>query len=248
MDSDSPTDNSSTADPGTAGESSSTSPFWRDSTLDEPAVTWTEDEVASIGVADQLRRGLHALIAGEHDVATLEQVRRDLDVALHALDASPPKHKELGKWESPDMIEPPAVDTPFTNSLTRPVSGPGNPWSIPLHVVRRGEEAVTVVTLGAGYEGAPERAHGGVVSAIFDDLCGFLLTLQRVIAFTASLTVNYHAGTPLHEPITYRGWVERTDGRKLYLKAECRRGDEDPDGELITSCEALFISIDPLSF
>ncbi len=205
---------------------------------------WTGEEQARIDVSDRLRLGLHRLVGSDHDEATLRAVVKALDEALEPLANAPRRTRELGKWADPDGIEAPADGEAFNNSIDRPVSGPGNPWSIPLHVIRRDDRAVTTVNLGPGYEGAPDRAHGGVVSAIFDDLCGFLLTLDLVIAFTASLTINYHAGTPLNSPLTYSAWIEKREGRKMYMRGECRVGDEDPEGELVTSCTALFISID----
>lgn len=124
----------------------------------------------------------------------------------------------------------------FYNSPMRPISGVGTAWSIPLHVFRDGNDAVTTVTLGPAHEGAPERSHGGFVAAIYDDLLGFLLMLRGAIAFTAYLKVNYVAGTPIGKPIEFRCRIDRVEGKKLFLVGECHDGDE-----LLTTCEALFI-------
>lgn len=207
---------------------------------------WTDEEVARVAVANQLRRGHHALLGGDHEPSTLNDLAEALDAALSVLDGAPPRPPILGKWADPSTIMVPDDGEAFLNSVNRPVSGHGNPWSIPLDVVRQGELAVTVVELGSGYEGAPDRSHGGVVSAIFDDLCGFLLTLHKSIAFTASLTINYKAGTPLHVPITFSAGIDRAEGRKLFMKGECRAGSEDADGELLTTCEALFITVNEM--
>ncbi len=207
---------------------------------------WTPAERAQIDAAAQLRRATHLLVGGDHDAATLQTVADSIESAIAPLKNAGARTRRDEKWANPETIEAPADNTVFEGSLDRPVSGPGNPWSIPLEVVRRGDRAVTTATLEAACEGAPARAHGGVVSAIFDDLCGFLLTLNLTMAFTASLTVNYHAATPLDEPLTFAAWVERTEGRKLHLRGECRRGVEDPTGELLTSCTALFITVDRL--
>ncbi len=207
---------------------------------------WTENEVARIAVADQLRRGLHGLVGGDHDTEALIELAAVLDTVLAPLEDAPPAVLDMGKWADRTEIAIPADNAKLFSGASRPVSGPANPWSIPLEVYRRGDRAVTTTELGAGFQGAPQRSHGGVVSAIFDDLCGFLLTFDKNIAFTAYLTVNYHAGTPLHQPITFSAWVERTEGRKLFLRGECRIGTEDPEGELLTSCDALFLTIDEM--
>jgi hypothetical protein len=73
------------------------------------------------------------------------------------------------------------------------VSGPWNPLGIAIEVHREGDEAVAEVSLGAAFEGAPGRSHGGIVAAIFDDVLGYLLTLIQEPGFTGELTVRYHA-------------------------------------------------------
>jgi acyl-coenzyme A thioesterase PaaI-like protein len=125
---------------------------------------------------------------------------------------------------------------PFFNAPDRPFSGVGTPWSVPMHVVREGDRAVCELVMGPAFEGAPGMAHGGVVAGIYDDLLGFLLMLQGTVAFTAYLTVNYHQATKVGEHLRFEAWVERTEGKKLYLAAECHSGDE-----LITSSDGLFI-------
>ncbi len=217
-----------------------------DSTPFADASGWTENEQARIAVADQFRRGLHNLVGGEHDTEALLALANTLDQTLQSLDDAPPREQILGKWSEPHTVEIPKDNAQLFTGANRPVSGPANPWSIPLDVFRRGDKAVTTVELGPGFEGAPDRSHGGVVSAIFDDLCGFILSFDRSIAFTAYLTINYHAGTPIRQPITFSAWTDRTEGRKLFLRGECRLGSEDPDGELVSSCDALFLKIDPM--
>lgn len=120
------------------------------------------------------------------------------------------------------------------------VSGPWNPLGIAIEVHRDGDEAVADVTLGAAFEGAPGRSHGGIVAAIFDDLLGYLLTLHRTPAFTGELRVRYLAPTPIGQPLTIRGRLLERDGRKLYTAAEASA-----DGEVVASAEATFITIEP---
>lgn len=57
------------------------------------------------------------------------------------------------------------------------VSGRTNPLGIGVRVVRVGDAAVGTVALGPAHEGAPRRAHGGVLAAIFDEVMGFTLSL-----------------------------------------------------------------------
>jgi hypothetical protein len=54
----------------------------------------------------------------------------------------------------------------------RAVAGPANPAALPIDFRRDGEAVAATVELGPMHEGAPGRAHGGVVAGLFDDLTG----------------------------------------------------------------------------
>ena len=76
---------------------------------------------------------------------------------------------------------------------------------------REGDEAVLTVTLGSAFEGAPGRAHGGVVATLIDEAMGMVLHIVGTPAFTGRLTVNYRAPTPLNEHLEDRtGWPTAT--------------------------------------
>ena len=85
---------------------------------------------------------------------------------------------------------------------------------------REGEEAVCQVTLGPAFEGAPGRAHGGVVAALFDETMGLVLSISSTPAFTGRLTVTYRAPTPLGEPLEVRARLAGRTGRKMTITAE----------------------------
>jgi hypothetical protein len=169
----------------------------------------------------------------------LDRLRHLLEPELDGLRTGERRSRPVSSWSG--RWEQPIPDDGgwFDNYPFRPVSGAANPWSIPLEVQRQGDRAVTTVRLGAAFEGAPARSHGGVVSAIFDDLCGFVLVTEEVMAYTASLTIGYRAATPLHEPITFACWLDRREGRKLTIKGACHAGEQ-----LLTTCDALFIVVE----
>ncbi|MEZ5228327.1 MAG: hypothetical protein R2710_17135 [Acidimicrobiales bacterium] len=191
------------------------------------------------GAAEQLRRLHHALVGHLHDPALVDAVTEQLSAVADQLETGTPRQRLPWTARSERMI--PADGELFTLDFDRPVSGPGNPWSIPTPVRRIGHKAVTTVELGQGYEGAPQRSHGGIVAAIYDDLCGFNLVLEAELAFTGWIRINYKAPTPLHEPITFATWIEQREGRKLGIVGECHSAD----GTLLSTCEALFIKVDP---
>jgi len=127
----------------------------------------------------------------------------------------------------------------------RPVSGRSAPLGFDVDVFRQGNEAVGRVTLRSAHEGAPARSHGGIVSALFDDLLGFVLTIEQQPAFTGELTIRYEAPTPIDEPLECRVRLTERDGRKLHMTGELTVLRT---GQVTARSRAIFIAIDPEMF
>jgi acyl-coenzyme A thioesterase PaaI-like protein len=123
------------------------------------------------------------------------------------------------------------------------VSGMANPMGIAAKLWREGEEAVCHVTLGAAFEGAPGRAHGGIVAALIDETMGLVLSILATTAYTGRLSITYRAPTPVGEPLEVRARKQELSGRKLTITAEMRCGDR-----LLAEAEGLFITVDPARF
>jgi acyl-coenzyme A thioesterase PaaI-like protein len=125
----------------------------------------------------------------------------------------------------------------------RPISGQASPYGLDVRVFRDGDEAVGHVTLGAAHEGAPGRSHGGLVSALFDDVFGFLLSITMQPAFTGTLTVRYEHGVPIGQPIQCRVRVDRIEGRKMFMSGELTGLDDSGTPTTFSRSTAIFITI-----
>jgi acyl-coenzyme A thioesterase PaaI-like protein len=193
--------------------------------------------------AAALRRLGHVLMRHEADEQLLLQVAAAADRVADDVAAAPPRARDTAALkrrmfdaEVPDGGRMVHFDECF-------VSGPWNPLGIAMQVRRDGDAAVATVSLGAAFEGAPGRSHGGIVAAIFDDVLGYLLSLHHVPAFTGELSVRYLAPTPLERPITFRAELVGREGRKLATRADAHAG-----GERIATATATFIAVDPARF
>jgi hypothetical protein len=69
---------------------------------------------------------------------------------------------------------------------------------------------------------------------VFDELLG---RSQLGAGFTGRLTITYRRPTPLLKQIDLCAWVDRTDGRKRWVKGTARY-----DGTLLAEAEGLFIA------
>lgn len=127
----------------------------------------------------------------------------------------------------------------------RPVSGRSSPWGLDLRLHRHGDEIDARVVLRSAHEGAPNRSHGGIVAALFDDVFGYVLGVIHQAAFTGELTVRYHAPTPLHRELSCRVHLDEQVGRKILMVGTLTDLDS---GQVVASARATFIAVDPEMF
>ncbi len=132
-----------------------------------------------------------------------------------------------------------------------PLMGLSNPLSPPIVMDydegdghgAGGTQIVARVTFGPAYEGPPGFVHGGFIAAAFDEVLGATQSLSGEQGMTAHLEIDYRNPTPLGEELWIRGWLERTEGRKIWARAELRHGDR-----LCAEAGALFLALRPGTF
>ncbi|MEP1123454.1 MAG: PaaI family thioesterase [Ilumatobacter sp.] len=197
---------------------------------------------ARIRLGRAYRRLGHA-IAGHHaSVDTLDALTTDIDRLERTMASGDVRNRRI---ERPDGDWGPGPDDgeEMFSFDDRPISGRAAPYGLDLSVVRDGAEAVGRVTLGAAHEGAPGRSHGGIVSALFDDVFGFVLTIEGQAAFTGTLTIRYEQGVPIGVPLECRVRLDRREGRKLFMSGELCVVASGQDADVVTRATAIFIAI-----
>lgn len=193
--------------------------------------------------AAALRRFGHTLMEHEADDELLARVTTAAERTTAALEAAPRRARDAVRMKQQFFPEEVADGQRVNHFDECFVSGRWNPLGIGIEVWRDGDGVVATVTLGAAYEGAPGRSHGGIVAAIFDDVMGYLLSVHQIPAFTGELTVRYLAPTPMGVELTYRSWIVHRDGRRLLTEAEATA-----EGQKVASATATFIEVDPSRF
>ncbi|MFS3127675.1 PaaI family thioesterase [Nocardioides sp. Bht2] len=116
----------------------------------------------------------------------------------------------------------------------------GNPSLPPFTVLEVGEEGVFADATFRAFHMGRLAAHGGYVSLLFDELAGYA-TMERVssgFARTAFLKVDYRSLTPIDRPLRVRVWVDRIEGRKLFVLGTLHDGDR-----LCAEMDALFLQV-----
>lgn len=120
-----------------------------------------------------------------------------------------------------------------------PLVGLANPVAPPLNLRLEGNQVIGTVTYGQQYEGPPQHCHGGYVAASFDEVLGMVQSTTGHPGMTGRLTIHYRKPTPLYKEVTFRGRVERVEGRKIFVSGTLH--DEDT---LCAEAEAVFVSVD----
>jgi acyl-coenzyme A thioesterase PaaI-like protein len=132
---------------------------------------------------------------------------------------------------------------PASGFEDRAVGGRANPTGVDFEVRFEEDEVVADVVLHRAFEGAPGRAHGGIVSAVFDDVTGFVIGFIGEPAFTGELTVRFLAPVPVEELLVVRARLDGRERRKLFITAEATAGDI-----VVATCKAIYITVDPSIF
>jgi acyl-coenzyme A thioesterase PaaI-like protein len=215
---------------------------------DPNAATTGETTRARLDAAAALRRLGNALVSHQPDDAVLADLATQIGALLPAVESAPARtHAFLAHGidffsarlrGEDDVIGP--QQSVFPDCI---VSGKANPMGMEADLSMDGNEVVMRVTLGAAFEGAPERAHGGVVAALLDETMGLVLSIAGSPAFTGRLSVAYRAPTPIGVPLEARARLDRRSARKLTITSELRSGDT-----LLAEGEGLFITVDPTHF
>jgi acyl-coenzyme A thioesterase PaaI-like protein len=121
----------------------------------------------------------------------------------------------------------------------RAVGGHSNPTSVELEIRFEDEEVIADFVLRRAFEGAPGRAHGGIVAAAFDDVTGFVIGRLQEPAFTGELTVRYLAAVPVDQALEIRGRLDGRERRKLFISAELHSNNE-----VVATCRAIYVTVE----
>ena len=208
-----------------------------------PAATRRPVSRARVDAAGEARRLAHGIVAADADDATFSAVAGLLAEANAILAAVP--HLPRPEFD-PARLEQARTELGTSDidaMADRAVAGPANPTSVDLEARTLDDGAEAEVVFGPAFEGAPGRAHGGVVAAVFDDLLGMAMAGTRSIGFTGRLTVHYRNPVPIETAITFRLRTGESQGRKLHVHGDARLGDQ-----VLATADALMILVDPEHF
>lgn len=104
----------------------------------------------------------------------------------------------------------------------------------------------TTFLVGTEHQGAPGLAHGGVLTAAFDETLGMLNVLRQIPAVTGKLETEFLRPVPVGATLHIVATLDGIAGRKIYSSATGRL--DSPDGALALRARALFIEVQMAHF
>lgn len=90
------------------------------------------------------------------------------------------------------------------------------------------------------FEGYDGMVHGGVISAVLDEVMAWSLYRHETWAVTGELTVRYRAPVRVGEPTRAIGWLVSRRGRRIEMAGELLRVS---DATLLARASAVFVTV-----
>ncbi len=106
--------------------------------------------------------------------------------------------------------------------------GTANPIGLDMHFYRCGDEICSDVTLKKYYEGWENMAHGGIISALLDEIMSWaVIYFKRVFFVTRKMEVKYVRPVPIGSPLRVKGFLRNGKERNaIRAGAEITTEDE----------------------
>jgi acyl-coenzyme A thioesterase PaaI-like protein len=205
-----------------------------------------DDRDPGAELADELRQLIETLQVTDVPESDLEALVDDVRNARDRLSA----YARRTSWYEADALDAEGAfdliasrdgSRTVTHIHRSPITGRYNGAAPPLAIEMIDDDerprSVGTVTFTATHEGAPGIVHGGWIAAVLDEALAWAQPLSGVAGFTGTITVRFRAPAPTYTPLHLTGWVDRIDGRKVYVVGTCEAG-----GTLVAEAEAVFIS------
>jgi acyl-coenzyme A thioesterase PaaI-like protein len=120
--------------------------------------------------------------------------------------------------------------------------GDDHPTGLHMHVIA-GEGLTINATFAVteDHQGAPGLAHGGLLTAAFDEALGSLSWLLRKPMVTGQLETEFLRPVPVGTTLSIVARVDGATGRKIYTSAEGRT--HGAGGRLVVRAAAVFVTV-----
>jgi uncharacterized protein (TIGR00369 family) len=117
------------------------------------------------------------------------------------------------------------------------VCGDKNPNGLQVRFFTDGEEAVAECTADPQFQGYKNIFHGGVVSALLDEIMAKAILAHEIYPLTAEMTVRFKRAVPTGQRLLLRGRITSWRGRMFEASGELT----DAEGEVFATASGKYI-------
>ncbi|XP_038624558.1 acyl-coenzyme A thioesterase THEM4 isoform X2 [Tachyglossus aculeatus] len=138
-------------------------------------------------------------------------------------------------------VEPPKFTQP-PRFFTRGIQGEGLGFEYVTFYSSHQQKADCLFQSGPFLEGAPGFVHGGAIATMVDSIMATCAVLVSGAVMTANLNINYKSPVPLGSTIVLKSWVDRLEGRKIFITCHILSANQET---LHADATSLFVKLDP---
>ena len=197
-----------------------------------PLVQGTEIPAELRSLVSRVHDLIDAVANTEVDTDTLAETAATVEGLTERLNVA---RREIGTMVARELGD----GTTEIGTITNIVAGDTNPAAPRLALMRTDEGLRAEITLNTIYQGPPGLVHGGWIAAMLDQAVGSVSAVETSPGLTANLEIDYRRPTPLFTPLEITSWVDRVEGRKVYVAGQIRA-----HGEVTAEGTALMIRVE----
>jgi uncharacterized protein (TIGR00369 family) len=120
------------------------------------------------------------------------------------------------------------------------ICGPGNPVGLQakINVDQQSHSAACTLVIPMEYQGWKDLVHGGILSALLDEVCAYAgMTMAKTVV-TGELKTRFHKPVPVGREVTVTAKVIRRERRVVLVEAQVTM-----EGSVLTSAEAKMVIV-----
>ena len=120
------------------------------------------------------------------------------------------------------------------------ICGPGNPVGLQakINVDQQSHSAACTLVIPMEYQGWKDLVHGGILSALLDEVCAYAgMTMAKTVV-TGELKTRFHKPVPVEQEVMVSAKVIRRERRIILVEAQVTM-----EGVVLTSSEAKMVIV-----
>jgi uncharacterized protein (TIGR00369 family) len=120
------------------------------------------------------------------------------------------------------------------------ICGPGNPVGLQakINVDKQSHSAACTLVIPTEYQGWKDLVHGGILSALLDEVCAYAgMTIAETVV-TGELKTRFHKPVPVEQEVMVSAKVIRRERRVVLVEARITM-----EGSVLTSAEAKMVIV-----